>query len=824
MRPPRSPLRSTLVALALVAAAAAAACHSDSAGPPDDSFAACPDVGFAQTSALPLDEVVVGRLPASFDEPYAARILDSDGSVAGFALVSVDEAGDARLTVPIHPGSPLEGGPLQLALTDGAEQCAPVTFTVQPLPAADGEVAAVADLLADILRHQAGLLGTTPEEILATEPAALAPLHWPLATALNAISNPDNEYSLVSVVQGTSPWSDPVGLPLTERLLARTGLRESLESSMSAPQRAVGPIRVGDPRSECTPAAIGTDAQQLDACMELASDVKFGIEGVSGEVLGDLSLAFATLGLIPIPAVEISTAIAGLIAFHVEAERTMMAGFLPSSLTSMQVDFRQTEFLEDDVGPGSWAQARVTATSEGWDVGALALKGMLAQAGVLRPLEKYVSTHILDDFTTYLISTWLIPSLIGDETLETFRTEPMTFGPVDVTSDEWSESSVALGNAVAFVGHQIYDLKRAGTATISVRTEDGAFGGQQIAESAQITIGQLDVDIAPDEVIVEPGELVAFTVTVSESAHPYAVDLVQGLSLQGEAEIVYDGGGASTHKLWYTAPQSPNAAEPDVISVYHTTTEGARGGGAPPRTASTTVRFGGVRITTPPRCVDPGAAPFQIEVEVAGGIPDPELAWTTTGGDISDTGVFTPPTQAQLVTITVALADKPTIKSSLQLQVGGCSCLATISVGPEAGATVDLSFRLSNDLSAVESISWRGENLSTVGFWFGPEFGPNATTIPLNTTGGFQGVTMGLLNGLSFMNPDDLDEPTIQPLNVVLTENTGSVLAGSITGTVIIAADPEPQQAALLFNFRIQADPIFSDDQVKFCEVPSGPA
>jgi hypothetical protein len=802
---------------ALVLCLVVAACGKDSAGPGDDGALACVDVQFAQTSGMPLDEVSVGRLPVNFQEPYAARMIGADGSSAGFALVRLEESGDAHLIVPVHPVSPVEGGTVQLALTDGTRECAPVSFTVQPLPAAEGELAVVVGLLRDLFREQAALLGTTPEEMLAANPEELPLVYHPLALVQMVLEHPDNERSLLAIAEGSSPLADAEAITIVDRVLARIGLRASLGSAGSAAALVGAPSLVDDPASECTAEYIGSSAARLDACMALALSITLSTQGAAAEVLDYFSEALAVLGLVPHPAVDIGAAIAGYAVFTLQSQRNRLAALLPSFLADMSVDFRQTDFLEDEVGPGSWANAEVLATNDGWDMGKAVIEEALATAGYGRALEKYGGAKALNDLMIYLVTQDLIPWLLGDQTLEEFYVDPVAFGPVDVTSDEWSEARVAMGDAIEFFQHQIYDLKKAGTATISVRTEDGKFGGQQIAEFAEITIGTLSLSITPLEIVVEPGEVTFFIVTVSNSAFPSEVAIDATVTLQGEADITYEGG--NTHRVSYTAPAEPNPDDPDKLTVRHTTTQGARGGGAPPRNAIATIRFGGVEITTEPTCVEPGSEPFQIEAKVAGGIENTELVWTASAGSITESGVFTPPLNSGFVTITAALASDPDIKDWIELQVGGCSCRATINLDGQASPLRDLRFRLSADRSGVESFAWRGGELDEVGFWFGTDYAA-PQVIPFNTTGQFDAMTQGILGGQVFVNPDDFDEPTIAPLMALITDNTGSIFAGGISGAVSVAADPEPRIVPFSIAFYMEADPILSDDEVKFCEVP----
>jgi hypothetical protein len=802
---------------AAVAAGIGGACSSDSSGPEEDGFADCLELSFARTAGQPLDEIAIGRLPGDFEEPVAAEILGADGTVAGYAPVWVAESGDAHLIVPVHPSTPLESGPVQLALTDSSSRCAPVDFTIEALPEADGELDAVADLLGGMLDDAATLLGTSTEEIFATDAADLAPVYYPLAAAASVLAHPDNSYSIAAILDGSSPLSDADGLELAERLFAKAGIRDGLAATVAA-ARVSPPARIEEPDVECTPDYIDDDAGRLDACMDLALDVTSSITGATGQILEDLSNLFAVTGLAPHPAIEIGSAVAGLAVYIVQARRNRLAALLPSSLTSMDVDFGQTEWLEDEPGPGEISKAEVYATNDEWDMGKAFLETALAAAGFGRALEKYGGVKALNDIGVFLVSEGLIPHLLGDETLDEFTLDAVDFGPVDVLSPAWTDITVPLGDAIEFTSHTAYDLKKVGTATVLVHTDDGEFGGQRRERSTEVTVRQLSLQIYPDEVVVEPGEITFFTLAVENSFYPHMVDFMDGLEIQGSADITIQGEGFDSHEVSYTAPQSPDASMPDLLTIEHKATSGARSGDAPPRRAIATIRFGGLRITTEPRCVDIGEEPFPIDVEVAGGIQDPELVWNASAGAIDENGVFTPPDEAQIVTITVTLADKPGIGDSIELPVGGCSCSATVNLNGASDATFGLRFWLSGDLSGVQAFDWTGEGVSKATFGFGTD--PlNSQVIPLGTTGQFDALASGVVNGVTFLNPEDPDNPALPPLSLSITENTGSIFAGTVAGTVKAAVGAELESVSFSLSFHIEADPNYSEEDEKVCYV-----
>jgi hypothetical protein len=189
----------------------------------------------------------------------------TDQTIEGFASVLPDTTGALHLIVPLHPESHVSGGAVQLMFTDSVVACAPVDFTIQPMPAADGEFAAVVDLFQDILTDQAAIMGTTPEELIATPLQDLPPALWPLAIAQTTVDDPANDSSLRAFVDGLL---DAEALDVANRLLALTDVLSSLEEAQPAPPPTEFSVTTAIqqiPFEDCTVDAVGSSASQLDS-------------------------------------------------------------------------------------------------------------------------------------------------------------------------------------------------------------------------------------------------------------------------------------------------------------------------------------------------------------------------------------------------------------------------------------------------------------------------------------------------------------------------------------------------------------------------------
>lgn len=810
---------------------------------------ACPTLAPAVPEAMPLDEVSLAGVPSDFERPLWARMSWDGGPLVSQGLVK-DEGGEVTVTIPLHPSASPEGGEVTVRVSDEEQSCPPFTFRVLPLPAAPGEMAALADVIQDLLDQHTVLFGTTREDLLGTPIPEMEPALVPLAVA-HAIVDGTSAESLRSYAAGAVPDFTSADLDLLERIVARTGLRADLEAELAAVlaegaaasaavgARLPGPARAFSPgvALDCI-TATALDAAKLDECMTLARDK---IQGTASEKTQEAAMLAMDVAAI-LGSRKIAKPIGSLLTVSKLYDQAV-AGVLPTSFVSIDVTPNPAEFMEDQEGPGTWAPARVMATSSGWNLDELTAEliagrvspGSGPKVPRLTWLQKRGLRAAYPELASALASAvgienffldlreFLVKKLIelGVKELSdgSLAVPPRQFGPVDVTNTEWSDARIVTGTSVVLTPHELFDPREPGQSLLEVVTAVGKFGGTSIRTAhLPIDVREMEVTISPTDVALTAGQTQTFTITVTNSRHPTSIEIVPDPDFQGQADLVL--GEGNTHTVRYTAPAAPPPNHTDHLMLRHTAESGARGHSSVERSASATIRFGTFRITTEPRCVEPGSPAFQIEVDHEG-LVDPEWVWTTTAGDISDTGLFTPPTQAGMATISVALASNPDLEESLTLQIGGCSCLGTINVGGETAATTDMRFRLSSDLSGVESFSWRGEGVSDVGFWFGSDYlNPVLEVVPLNTTGQVEGMTQGLLNGQSFANPDDFDEPTIAPLTILISDNTGSIFAGTVAGSVSVADDPEPRIVPFTFDFHIEADPFLSDEFVKFCEVP----
>lgn len=773
----------------------------------------------ASGGAVPLDVVPLGQVPTVLQAPLVARVESDEATAHGYTLVWVD-GGAATLLAPIHPAASAEGGSVRIWVNDGTRSCEPFDFTVQPLPPAPGELAAIAGHLQEMVDYQAGLLETT-RQVLVETPITELPLPLvPLAVMQSLLDHPETDGSLASLAAGTAPGSAAARLDLVEPILARTGLREALAGTVAAfagggaaaaPGADLPSATIG--AQFCTPEAVGDDASLLDACMDAAAGAMFEIAGASGEVLRDMAEFFTAASMVP--GLGEAASLAGFVTWLALNDKLRAAALLPSTLTGMALDGGPLVFAEDDGRTGFWS-ADVTASNLGYDFGKEFIEGLLNAAGAAGVFDKTELPGDVNGVLMTLATSNGVEALIGDGTLESFKIPPQSFGPVDVTSSDWSEARIANGDAVALVNHTDYEPRKPGTAVLAVRTKLGTFAGQSAAQSQDITVGTLQVTIAPDQATVAAKQTQTFTVTVAGSEHPEMVEIHPDITLQGTATIVYNGDG--THTVTYTAPDEPNPANPDRLVVRHTATTGARAYADREAVDEAGIDFGKLVITTQATCLEPGDSLF-IEVELKG-MEAADLLWTADAGTIRQDGLFIASDELPQVKVTVALADNPAVSDFIYLNIGGCTCEGTLTVDGQGAVFDVLRFYLTEDLSAVWQVDWVGPN-TNVGFTFGDTPG-ELQPVPLGVTGTVPALGGGYVDGVgSFINTGPNYDPPMPAMSAGITENDGgNVLAGSVTGWVALMGVENPVPFSM--TYRIVADPAFSEPARRTCAADPG--
>lgn len=765
-------------------------------GAPESPFELvdCPALSPAALAGVPLDRVALGTVPEELEPPLFARVEAEQGTAVGAALVPVGEAGAAELVVPLHPAAEPAGGVVRLTITDGTLGCAPFTFTIEPLEPAPGELDVIVGLMQEILTAQAAVFGTTPEEILSTPVEELPPALYPLALAQSTLADPDNPASLQSIALGNSPDAAEARLDLVEPLLARSGLGDGLSSVAAALQRPVSAVWARPPAGGpvgsietglCTPDHV-KNAEQLDHCMGLARDAAFEFGNPTGQIVQDLAASLGTLGLVP--GAGTASGIAGFATWLFLNQHQKNAALLPSFLTGMALDPLPVEFLEDQEGPGTWT-ASVTASNSDWDMGKDLLEGIFQSAQIAGTFDKaQIAGPELHAVLGYILNGPVADHLLSNASIDEYIMQAQDFGPVPVTEEAWTTSRIATGSAVVKTAHDQYEPRERGTATLAVRTVEGAFGRQQGTANAEITVKELQLNVSPDEIHLRPGESQSFNFTVTDSRYPAMVGLHPDVSLQGTIEeIIHVGDGL--HIVSYTAPEEPDPDQADLLTLRHTAETGAREHSIEDRKATATIRFG--RITISPRggCVDPGnTLQFSAEVE---GLEDEAVAWSVDAGQIDANGLYTAPDPAPASAVAVIRAqsvEQPKLEDAVTISID-CSCVWTAQTG---SATVVAS---GGDEAVVQPVLNTSGNLTDIfGFDLSDIDGGGVVQIrltsplPVGSTGSFQ--TAYVLSGAGTMSPGAANEvfasDPASPMEINVDIHDGETFKASLAGPVTI--------------------------------------
>ncbi len=782
----------------------------------------CPGLSVPVGSARPMTLLEIGTLPPSFEPPLFAHALWEGGGTSEVAMSFVHRSDDGSVTmvVPYHPSGDLDGGNVTLRVGADLDACPAIDFEIDPLPEAPGELTATVDLMQEVIERQAALVGVTVAELQALDGSeTLAAPLLPLLVAQSVVDHPANPNSLRAVAEGTAPALGGTPPSFVDRMLAGISFRESLEAALAAIDAEAAGAPQGPARTDaldCLALTIET-ASLLNDCMTLANSAAFHMDGALGQAMSDVGTVVGAAGNVNHPGLQVGAFVTGGLIWALQKLQEGTANLLPSHFTGMGLEATPMSFLEDDTVSGEWT-VDVRAASRGWELDQAVLEALGQIGGGLGAydawLNRFMDTQFAVDLAGFVTGEVVSNAVGASGGAGLIEIPVQSFGPVDISDEEWSDRTLAPDASVAMTSHNGYEPRRRGTSTLVVRSKDGLFGFQQIDDNVELTVQTLQIEIAPDEVVLAPGQETTLTVTVIGSAFPHMVEIdpTTEADLLGSATLIL--GADSVHTIHYTAPDEP-LNEVDLLVVRHTAETGALGHSGEERKETATIRLASFEIATPPECLEVGSPPLQIDLNppLGGGL---ELVWSASAGEITQDGLFTPPDEPAQVVIRVALADDPTVFDELTLPVGGCSCQISVSLDGSAGSPTSAQFTLTPSLDEVIVVGWGGmEGSGNIGFGTDPY---NPENLPVGATGAFDGQGSGSVGFVGFINPDDLDDPTIPPLMVSVTENDGNVFEGSVSGQVARLGDAE---TILSFNmtFRIEADPTWSTETVKMCRI-----
>ncbi len=642
--------------------------------------AACEGVSLAAPSGVPGDRIEV-RGTAGLGSPIVGQVRAADDAERAFALIDSLDSGGIGMVTPLHPNVTLQGGPVWIRVTDGAVGCPPVPFTVAALPAAEGELAAIVELLTGVLRAQMAVLETTPEELAQVPLEEVPQPLLPLAVMQRVLDHPDNPSSLQAMANGDGTAAGT--LAAVEALLARTGLRQRLEGALGGPRTAPTPGRSTIDPGACTVAAIGGDTERLSDCMFAAKQIATELQNtVRDDIIR--RMANALLAAVAVGGGQ-QTAVRATLALvpwaWVNLELTAWAR-LPLSLQRLTVGLTPDRFGEDDDRVG-YLDAQVSAFNLPWQpedhpFGSItsisqAIYEVLESLGAApASLDHGLSLYIEDQ-----IAGRLDPRVHSVE----------QFGPVPVNDPmwstvEWAGDGPGGSPAVTKVTHTTYRAAALGSTSVNVSvpgSDAEAFGGESITARFAAGVDAIDIRITPSDTILDPTKQAVFLVAVEHARFEDSLAITtKQPSTAGFAPVA---GPNDEFVLVYTPPPNASFADPDSLHIEHTARYGARVGG-PRRFDHARIRFGAVVISSPPSCID-----VSQEVAFAAqvlGLDNQEVRWSTDVGSIGENdGVFRAPAtrpNGGVATIKAVSVEEPGLEAEVAVPIG-CTCAFGLTLG-----------------------------------------------------------------------------------------------------------------------------------------------
>lgn len=666
---------------------ASAACGQGGDGGDAPATDACAALRLEAAEARPLQRVRVEGIPASFGELLAAVVTSPEG-VESVALVAREEGSDAIwLQAPIHPEARLEGGEVSLRLIDAdGRGCPALPFQILPLAEAPGTAAAVKERVAAHLDGIAAFFGTTIGALGALDVAEVPEHLLPLYLAQDALAGAGNPNSLQALLEGTAPVLEGGSseLSLIDALLAEIGLVEALDESLDrlaeVPLPEAPPVQAAGVYGSAPWGP--TTASQLHAEMEMArwGDI-FSGDGPLGDGVRKTAGGVGLLGVLPHPATRTGVMVAGTSAFAFTKGAEAVANLLPSRFVSIDFELSPEALLEDDDASGRWERVEVVAASKGWKLDQTILESLLqltqvkggydawlnrfdAPAGMLEAL----GSHLLTETVNGTISTH------GNDA-GIFTIPPRETGPIDITEEPYSSATVHF--ALQQEGRQGYRLDPSWEGElrgeVEVGTTRGMYGRNHIYARKDVAIHPVRIDIDPSSVVVEPGEIVRFTVTVHAKDTRVSVHADAGF-------IAHQPQPDGTHLVIYEAP-AEEADLPDVLTVTSESTGGFLANQARRPRSVAFIRSQRPAVEIEPRgaCVKFGEKEtFTARVD---GLDDPRVTWAVDHGTVTQAGVYTAPSEPGSATLTATSVADPTVSDSITIGVGPCNCVWSLDVG-----------------------------------------------------------------------------------------------------------------------------------------------
>ncbi|HEX5131335.1 MAG TPA: hypothetical protein VFX92_02480 [Candidatus Krumholzibacteria bacterium] len=822
-------------AVAVVLVLLLPSCGGDSGTTPDDpGTPKTLTIALSSASAMPGATVMIIGVPASTNLVGAhARIEDVASDGESSAYVGRDGAGNVYLVTPLRPATTgiADGGDVDVSLAGNGITSNRVRLAIEPLPAANTTVDAQVTLLQDLATAWFAFHGTSRAELRALDTNAIPPRLFPLWVAQQLLDDPANPNSLRAMVDGTAPLlgATAIDFELADRLISTTDWQNFFSEGMTGLE-SLSPLSLPDAPGASEraqpgrPAAAGcidggnygiTGAPALDRAMCAARFAGRRLDGASGQYVGDLARFVSIMGTIP--ELRPLATVAGGFLFIYQSVNQAASAVLPSAFADGATDFDikdKEQFYEDDDG-GNWANFRVTAVSDGWQMDEFILGSIATVAGFsdfggfasitegLGELAANLTEFAINDAVAAAISA----AANGGSLVEICGG---TWPDIDASDLLYSEASIPFGTSVQFVDRTFFDTKEPGTSTIKVETTGGNFGGAHTSKSKPVEVLTITVNVDPASATLETDTEASFTATVVNS-NDDRVDWIVPAGLQEISRSNFD------KTITVKTPSTPWSPV-YTLTARSLANTGSREGKvtSDPRDGGAVIAHAGARIVISPhgKCVGNNETiPFTVTVT---GVDNPVVVWTidTGYGTINpNTGLYkAPPMGTSDDVIVATVVGHPELTDHATVHVGSCECYFDISVGGASSWHVVGSAGHYTTFGVGEGgiIQWQFAN---------PD-GPGGEPITGNFTASLIGgagnpvpspgsVGLYQVNAV-YIDPSEVNSWTAAQddpdaiLNLDIIEYTSTYMEGRFTGVAVQRSDPQdPDRITSMVNVNV---------------------
>ncbi len=675
--------------------------------------------GWIEVSGLPAgNENVYGVVkpvgsPAPSDGRHRSDFVAAT-SDSGFTMIIVTDTGTFFM-MPFNPADLINGGTVEVYFTDDSSVLSnPITLTIDSLPPAPGEFAAVTDLLDTLFDQQLRLLGTSRRE-LAALPATQVPLALlPAFVGYDALANPGNPNNLRRQLDGTAPALSgaTADMDLLDRLVARMGYRDyltdytaaidTIETPTQLPtlermQRVGGLVSANGQICISAPDLGITDCASLAEAMRTQTQLEVAKRSAREKLQGDIAAnSLLLLSLVPGGGTVSTVVGTGIWIDATIAEARL--NLYPSAFEDNATTWNPSElaFPEDFTQPGTWTEFNVTATSRGYSLdkfivetvlNALGARGAFGQTGGRPPsMDEYIDNldQTLGGAAKGMATGQAVNQLGGNDGIIDICAN--IWSNINCADDAYSDVTVLSGSATVDETNRTYEPAALGQANLRIETNE-AMGEQSTGISQLIETKEIEVFLDPFQAEADTLEDITFSVRVENAEDKGMIfSYSNGSILEYTDEMV--------KVKTPVAPWDP----PGVVSAFSTSTGGLRNGSQEARGDSVFITYTGIGqafIDPPSICLKPGENQDFVVSLLNGEIDS--VRWSLDPpdfGTLSESGGTTanyraPTNDSTVGTATIEAVVNGSRRAYSYVSVNQCACAWTADVS--GAATLDLS-------------------------------------------------------------------------------------------------------------------------------------